>query len=319
MLDNLVNWLAGAVSSTIVFIGAVLGGSSVDSVELPVATTTQPMLSEASAPTDSVSEEIGAVSKSDTQISLPKDEQLRVLKNQLRNASIIGHKRPDPRWICDAGSKKVTKGGVDGELELLNGLKFSFSLSDNTTKHKALELYATDADGGVAGHITYPELEGRIVFDSLSEYWDASAYGALSELSLDEYIDGEIRVRNIDLETHFFSFYVSDRWGDCYLTNQIMIGVSTSTTVTIPVSKSGQVGPMEWDYESDGVVDMYESLFYENSEEQTWLNQEIFALTQPDKVVDQCKEISAIDISPEETGYLSWINVIKRWCSEKGI
>ena len=319
MFDNLISRLVESVSSVILFVGVLFGGASTDTVEQNVATTTTPVIVEEVVSTSTKYEESNYRVEEYKEVVLTKEEQLRNLRDNLRNANIVGTRRSEPMRFCDnsigdvveEGGEKIVKAQVDG------GLTFTFNLADMTKDYDALEIYATDSEGGVAGHSPYPGNEGRTLFNSSSDNWQTSRYGYLNLLSLENYIDGDIRIRNVGSEGHFFSFYISDWLGNCDITSQIMFGMGTSTTVTIPLSKAGDLGPMEWDFESDGVVDMYESLLFKPSEEQVRLQQDIYMLTHPVEMGEWCKKLSVRDFTKEDQHLYEDLIIIKKWCLEK--
>jgi len=248
---------------------------------------------------------------------LTKEDNLRSLRDKLRNASLGGVRRSEPMRVCDDSIGVIVEDGEEKivEVGVKHGLTFTFNLADGTNDNDALEIHATDSEGGVAGNFPYTNHEDVKV----SNVWRVRGYGHLNILMLDEYVDGAIRIRNIDSKPHMFSFYISDLLGNCDLTSQIMFGVSTSSTVTIPLSKAGDIGPMEWDFESDGVVDMYESLVFELSEEQIRLRQDIFVLTHPDEVLEQCNGLSEWTYPQEDQYLYRDVIIMKEWCLDKGL
>jgi len=64
---------------------------------------------------------------------------------------------------------------------------------------------------------------------------------------------------------------------------------------------------------------MYESLVFELSEEQIRLRQDIFVLTHPDEVLEQCNGLSEWTYPQEDQYLYRDVIIMKEWCLDKGL
>jgi hypothetical protein len=84
----------------------------------------------------------------------------------------------------------------------------------------------------------------------------------------------------------------------------------------IPLTLNGDVGPIAWDFDGDGVYDFYESLIYKPSDEQLMLLFDYRYSLNPDDFINACKEYrkSQSDLVSHREGRL-----LLNWCEEKKI
>jgi hypothetical protein len=177
-------------------------------------------------------------------------------------------------------------------------LRFDVQLGDSSYDYDAIDLLLTEKNGGQAGDVT-PFEKGKTYrpFVSESEDWFADTFGAVYILSTRKYNNAELRIRNASTTApHFFNLNIGSASGDCRFAENISLEFPDSLqTAYIPITDKGDVGPIAWDLDDDGMPDYYESLVYEPSVEQySLLFQRQFILF-PQMILKECGELLPIE------------------------
>ena len=219
----------------------------------------------------------------------PGDQELDRMLTSIRRTTYSSTLRKVPRDPCASGTAEILKDKTS-TFSPAPGLYFSLRTSKHGEPIEGFEVQAFDADGGHIGPVEsdpsspwYP----LALPEERSRYWDFRGYGAVSMFSLDQMVDTKLvfKGRRYDL---FPDIELRGEGNGCGITNSIDIPMTPYSTVTLPITKKGDIGPMLYDINGDGKSDFEISLVYEMSSEQKILLY---------KIINQLSKIDGVDLT----------------------